>query len=250
MAGPGGSEWGAEGGGRALSAPLPAEVLQTWTVLQDGPISRVIVFSLLTPEGEPWTWGDNSAGLATPHPCSSIQPSSLPRSVPPASPPSTPSGLPSSSPPPHPGLGLGLCLSRGGLNSPLRCGFLCCLLCPHSLALCSQPHLFLRLRCPTLKVSPLPPHVALLLPPGSNLRCCLPGLTSAICHLPPRLVFPFPPTVVSPWTYCYQLLSLPLSWSNPRPSVFLVSALGRSPLSSSDLRPSLCSTPSDLSPEV
>lgn len=58
------------------SSPPPTEVLQTWTVLQDGPISRVIVFSLSGPKGEPWTKGDNSAGSATPH--AFVCPHSLP----------------------------------------------------------------------------------------------------------------------------------------------------------------------------
>lgn len=44
-------------GDRALSPAVHAEVLQTWTVLQEGPISRVIVFSLSAPAGELWTWG-------------------------------------------------------------------------------------------------------------------------------------------------------------------------------------------------
>lgn len=47
----------ARAGDRALSPAVHAEVLQTWTVLQEGPISRVIVFSLSAPAGELWTWG-------------------------------------------------------------------------------------------------------------------------------------------------------------------------------------------------
>lgn len=31
---------------------LHTEILHTWTVLQDGPISRVIIFSLSAPKGE------------------------------------------------------------------------------------------------------------------------------------------------------------------------------------------------------
>lgn len=61
--------WGqAQGWGQTPEPLLSTEILQTWTVLQDGPISRVIVFSLSSPDGELFARGleRDSAGSAFP----------------------------------------------------------------------------------------------------------------------------------------------------------------------------------------
>lgn len=54
--------------GRPLSPAFHTEILQTWTIQQDGPISRVIVFSLSSSEGElcarPGVWKVLSATSA------------------------------------------------------------------------------------------------------------------------------------------------------------------------------------------
>lgn len=53
-----------------------------WTILQDGPISRVIVFSLSAPEGELWTCGGQLQAQLPPYICTPPIVSSCP-SIPP-----------------------------------------------------------------------------------------------------------------------------------------------------------------------
>lgn len=119
-------------GDRALSPAVHAEVLQTWTVLQEGPISRVIVFSLSAPAGELWTWGATLQAHPPPHFCTPLPkcPAPHPHSVQPrapissgaAAPPVPPlhtRKFPSQLPAPRSSQRVGLPPSPGGLTFTL-----------------------------------------------------------------------------------------------------------------------------------
>lgn len=202
----------ARAGDRALSPAVHAEVLQTWTVLQEGPISRVIVFSLSAPAGELWTWGATlqahppptfvplfrSVRLPILTPSNRV-PQSAPEPQRRPSLPSTPANFPPSSlPRAHPresAFRPPLVVSP----SPSLCDLLSLPLWPcHSLTVLQTQALLEDSSCSHHSGSHLSPPLSLcpsycgLSSTGVSL-----GPTSAVCLPSVTLVFtPIPPTVV------------------------------------------------------